>query len=81
MGVKALADDPVRTNEYAETTTAGNKRKLVPKAPSLPGYEILGNLIAAGWKDKFALETDPDLDAIRKEAGFASLVANLPTPK
>ena len=42
---------------------------------------VLGDLVARGWKDRFALEHDPDLDAVRGDPRFAELVAKVPQPK
>ncbi|HKB03746.1 MAG TPA: protein kinase [Gemmataceae bacterium] len=38
-------------------------------------FEVLGDLIKAGWKDRVALETDPDLEAVRGDPRFKELVA------
>ena len=40
-------------------------------------FEVLGSLIAAGWKDRVALETDPDLDAVRPDKRFAELLTKV----
>jgi serine/threonine-protein kinase len=42
--------------------------------------QVVGDLIKSGWKDKVTLETDPDLDSIRADARFTTLVAAMPTP-
>ena len=39
---------------------------------------MLGDLVANGWKDRFALENDPDLETVRGEKEFAGLLARVP---
>jgi hypothetical protein len=39
--------------------------------------KMLGELVDRGWKDRVALETDPDLEAIRDDKRFADLVARV----
>ena len=39
---------------------------------------VLGDLVANGWKDRFALENDPDLETVRGEKEFAGLLARVP---
>jgi serine/threonine-protein kinase len=41
-------------------------------------FETLADLIKNGWKDRFTLETDPDLDPIRGDDRFARLLEGLP---
>ena len=40
-------------------------------------FEVLTKLVDGGWQDRAALETDPDLDAVRKDKRFAELVRRL----
>jgi serine/threonine protein kinase len=40
-------------------------------------FQVLRDVIAAGWKDAAALETDPDFDAIRADPRFRDLVAKV----
>jgi serine/threonine-protein kinase len=40
-------------------------------------FEVLGKLVDQGWKDRVALETDPDLDAVRGDKRFAELLARV----
>ena len=37
-------------------------------------FDVLNKLVDQGWKDRVALETDPDLDAIRADKRFAELL-------
>jgi hypothetical protein len=37
-------------------------------------FGVLGELVKAGWKDRVALETDPDLEAVRGDPRFRELV-------
>ena len=39
---------------------------------------VLARLVDNGWKDRVALETDPDLEAVRGADEFKTLVAKLP---
>ena len=41
-------------------------------------FRVLDALVRAGWKNRVALETDPDLDVIRADPRFAALLAKLP---
>lgn len=41
-------------------------------------FRVLGKLVDEGWKDHVALETDPDLGAVRGDKRFAALTARLP---
>jgi serine/threonine-protein kinase len=40
-------------------------------------FAVLADLIRNGWKDRFALRTDPDLEPIRGDDRFAPLIAQL----
>jgi len=42
-------------------------------------FEVLGKLVERGWKDRIALETDPDLDAVRRDKRFGELLTRLET--
>jgi hypothetical protein len=37
-------------------------------------FDVLNKLVEQGWKDRVALETDPDLDAVRGDPRFAELL-------
>jgi tetratricopeptide (TPR) repeat protein len=43
-------------------------------------FEVLRDLVKAGWKDRAGLETDPDLDFIRAEPRFKELLKTVPKP-
>lgn len=49
-------------------------------APNLrdQAFKVLNDLIAHGWKDRAALETDPDLEGVRPDPRFAPLLEGLP---
>ena len=40
-------------------------------------FRVMAKLIDCGWKDRVALETDPDFDAIRGDKRFGEIVARL----
>ena len=42
--------------------------------------EALKQAVAAGYRDKVNLETEPDLDGIRKLEEFQKLVKGIPEP-
>jgi len=42
--------------------------------------QTLTALMAGGWKDRVALETDPDLAAVRTDPDFATVLARVPAP-
>ena len=44
-------------------------------------FEVLTRLVDGGWQDRAALETDPDLDAVRKDKRFAELLKRLESQK
>ena len=41
-------------------------------------FRVLGDLVKHGWKDRVALETDPDLEAVRGDKRLADLIAGIP---
>ena len=41
---------------------------------------VLRDLVARGWKDRHALEHDPDLDAVRADPAFRKVVEGVPAP-
>ena len=43
-------------------------------------FEVIGSLIKLGWKDRAALEIDPDLDAVREDPKFTELLKQIPKP-
>jgi hypothetical protein len=43
-------------------------------------FQVLRDLVKAGWKDRTGLETDPDFDAIREDPRFKELLKALPKP-
>jgi tetratricopeptide (TPR) repeat protein len=43
-------------------------------------FQVLRDLVKAGWKDRAGLETDADLDAIREDPRFKALLKALPKP-
>jgi hypothetical protein len=40
-------------------------------------FDVLNKLVEQGWKDRVALETDPDLDAVRGDKRFAELLKRI----
>jgi hypothetical protein len=42
--------------------------------------DTLAALAAAGWKDRSALELDPDLTSVRSEPRFARVLEGIPAP-
>jgi serine/threonine protein kinase/tetratricopeptide (TPR) repeat protein len=40
-------------------------------------FEVLTKLVDVGWQDRAALQSDPDLDAVRKDKRFAELLKRL----
>jgi eukaryotic-like serine/threonine-protein kinase len=41
-------------------------------------FDVLEALVGQGWKDRVALETDPDLDAVRGDPRFKALLEKIP---
>jgi serine/threonine-protein kinase len=40
-------------------------------------FEVLTKLVDVGWQDRAALQTDPDLDAVRKDKRFTELLRRM----
>ena len=43
-------------------------------------FQVLGDLVASGWKDRVTLETDPDLAVVRDDPRFQQLLERIPAP-
>ncbi|QDU18825.1 serine/threonine-protein kinase [Urbifossiella limnaea] len=57
-------------------TTGADAARLRDKT-----LDALDRLAAAGWRDGHALDTDPDLAAVRADPRFAAVRAKVPAPK
>ena len=42
-----------------------------------PAFDALNKLVEQGWKDRVALQTDTDLDAVRGDKRFAELLRRI----
>jgi hypothetical protein len=63
-----------------EEANAGSAGNFLLRAPVAKVLAVLPEAFDAGYGDKVNLETEPDLDAIRSQVEFKTLVSRLPGP-
>jgi eukaryotic-like serine/threonine-protein kinase len=80
-GVTVQADRRLYFQAACAYALASETRWPSAKAYRDKAFELLGALVKDGWKDRVALETDPDLAPVRGDKRFADIIGQLPEPK
>ena len=77
----------VETSDEWITERTGIKERHIAEPGQAAGkwldraFEVLAKLVDGGWQDRAGLETDPDLDAVRKDKRFGEVLKRLEAQK